>query len=424
MKKTLVVASMLAMLPCAAHAKSMITDNGLDGVTGQAGVSIDMDVRFDVNADTVAWGQKDGSGNTSWIGMKNFTIDNMTVKLRPDILGAVTISTLMDQMEATHPGMTDAQAAGALKLGGAQAVLVDAVVADRGQGVTTANFIAQAAPMTIDVLTADTATGNKAAGTTFVRIGLGSLEIAANNIDFTVGLGKTTGNSAPAASDLSQELGAMHVGNLAIELSGQSTVDIYSTQKLAGQNYGSGVVFDLNVIIDKMTAGALSWGNTTNKVTGTSTSALSAQADASAGYVGLANLNINNLRLTGPVSIQVATVSTDAATAGQQLAAASLQGLSSAAFKTALSNYYYSLYNSVSTPMGSSFVHIGLGTGNSLSGSTLDGSTTALGFSMGSLIADVKVANNADLTGGGTYGTMGINNLKVGMNGWVNIGTH
>ena len=73
--------------------------------------------------------------------------------------------------------------------------------------------------------------------------------------------------------------------------------------------------------------------------------------------------------------------------------------------------------------MSASFVHIGLGTGDSLSGSALTG-TGGFVFGMGSMTADVKVASNADLSGGGSYGSIGINNMKVGVNGWVNIGTH
>lgn len=429
MKKTLVVASMLALLPCAAQAKTMITDNGLEGVTGQAGVSIDMDVRFDVNADTVAWGQNDGT-QTNWIGMKNFKIDNLSVKLRPDLLTAVVTDQLtLNQAVATY-GAGSAQATAA------------------GSSLTAAQQAVK--PLTIDVATvpAGSTDGNKSAGTTYVRIGLGSLEIAAQNIDFTVGLGTTTGGAAPTSSNLSQELGSMHAGNMVIDLNGNSTVDIYAaTQKSGNLSTGSGVVFDLNVIVDKMSAAALSWGNTGGSVTGTSAT-MGAQAATSTGYVGLANMNIADLKITGPVSIQVATVgtsSTDVANAAAAMGAAYVDKQANptdpakaAAYAAKVSAYYYSLYNTIGTgkAMGSSFVHIGLGSGNSVSGPTLvaDASSTnktgysagngALAIGMGSFTADVNVGSTADLQGGGTYGSMAINKLNVGMNGWVNIGTH
>ncbi|GFO56398.1 hypothetical protein GMSM_34050 [Geomonas sp. Red276] len=437
MKKTLVVASMLALLPCAAHAKTMINDSALQGVTGQAGVSIDVDARFDVNADAIGWGQDDGSGKMSWIGMKNFKIDNLTVKLRPDVLGAVTISTLIDQLVAQ--GMTEAQAVATLEAKQpGQVAAIDAVEAARQGGATTAYFISQAAPMRIDVLTADSATGNKAAGTTYVRIGLGSFEIAANSIDFTVALGNTTNHQVVTSSALAQELGSMHLGNMVMDLNGSSKVDIYAANQLNGAaaNSGSGVVFDLDVTVDKLTAAALSWGNTAGSVTSTSGSAAfpsGAQTSTTAGYVGLANMNIAKLHIVGPLSIKVATV--DTSDAGLATAQGNLLGAFATGTPTdqaqALANYYYALYGKVG--MGSSFVHIGLGTGSSMSASTLaydnvaktySVASGALGFTMGSFIADVKVADNNNLTGGGTYGTMGINQMAMGMNGWVNIGTH
>ena len=405
MKKTLAIAAMVAMVPLSAHAKTAITDSDMNKVTGQAGVSIDLDVRMDVTADTVAWGQSDGT-NTNWIGMKGFAIDNLTVKLRPDLLGAVVTDTLT--------------LAGAVQAGAPAATLAAL------QAKIDADKLA-VKPLTIDVATvpAGSTDGNKAAGTSYVRIGLGSLEIAASSIDFTVALGHSAGTAAPTAANLSQELGSVHLGGLQMEMNGASTVDIYSTNPSAAAGKGSGVVFDLAVTIDSLKAASLSWGNTAGSFNGPSTSAMSAPAATSAGYVGLANLNIANMTITGPVSIQVGTVATDTTAAAGTLAAAYAANPASAATAQALSAYYYSLYSSIGSgkPMSASFVHIGLGTGDSLSGSALTG-TGGFVFGMGSMTADVKVASNADLSGGGSYGSIGINNMKVGVNGWVNIGTH
>ena len=431
MKKTLAIAALVAMVPFSAYAKTAITDTDMNKVTGQAGVSIDLDVRVDVSADTIAWGQNDGT-NTNWIGMKNFVINDMTIKLRPDLLTNVVTDqlTLASNAQAAKGGDTAAIAA----MAGLQAKLT----ADE----------ALVKPFTIDVATvpALTTDGNKSAGTTYVRFGLGSLEIAAQNIDFTVALGKSTGTAAPTilntaaatTETLSQELGSVHLGGLVLDLNGSSTVDIYSTNPTATSGQGSGVVFDLAVTIDSLKAASLSWGNTAGTVTGPSTSASSASAKTTAGFVGLSNLNIAALTLTGPISINVATVSSDSSltgTAGALAVAFATAGGSATtlpttgtaaytAYQAALSAYYYSLYTTVG--MSSSFVHFGLGTGNSLSaGSTLAANSGAFQFGMGSMTADVKVASNADLTtGGGTYGSIGISNLKVGVNGWVNIGAH
>ena len=180
MKKTLAIAAMVAMVPLSAHAKTAITDSDMNKVTGQAGVSIDLDVRMDVTADTVAWGQSDGT-NTNWIGMKGFAIDNLTVKLRPDLLGAVVTDTLT--------------LAGAVQAGAPAATLAAL------QAKIDADKLA-VKPLTIDVATvpAGSTDGNKAAGTSYVRIGLGSLEIAASSIDFTVALGHSAGTAAPTAA--------------------------------------------------------------------------------------------------------------------------------------------------------------------------------------------------------------------------------
>ncbi len=492
MKKVLAIAAMATMIPFAAYAKSTISDSEMGKVTGQSGVSIDMDVRVDVTADTMAWGNYDGA-NTNWIGMKNFTIDNMTVRLRPEMLADVVLATLaqayVDAAVADKP-----------------AAAMAFVVASKGK-YTVADLAAQAAllptyklavhPLTIDVATAAAAVDNKAAGTTYVRIGLGSLEIAAKNIDFTVALGQSAGKAAPTLANLSQELGDVHIGGLNVQVNGNSKVDIYSLSQKAVNAAGSGVVFDLDVKIDKLNAASMSWGNKAGTVTGPSGSAASAAATTTAGYVGYKNLAITDMTMVGPISIQVGTVNTsalgvataatafttnmatiapfaaDASTKGATYAAsllatnnalftaggnvldpayvaakaisdadaatyaaaagAYLGNPAKAATETALSNYYYSLYNSVATAVGPSFVHIGIGTGKSESGSALVGPGGFV-FGIGSMYADIAVSNNKDLLGksaylgdtnsAGTYGTMSMSNLKVGINGWVNIGAH
>jgi len=417
--------------------------------------------------------------------MKDFTIDNMTVKLRPDLLAGVVASTLIDQYRNSTNATLAATALAVLTtpkasggFGFTQAYLdaIPAATTGPGELANAASRLAGSEalvkPLTIDVATTTDATnGSKSAGTTYVRIGLGSLEVAASSIDFTVALGNTKSTktttstwvtsggtpvtptdpatpaspAAPQRTDLSQELGNVHIGNLMVDMNGNSTVDIYALRMKSsgGIASGTGVVFDLNVTIDKLSATAMSWGNTgASTLTGPSGSpalpANGATVGSTQGYVGLSNLNIGGLSFTGPVSIQVGTVDTSSPATKGALLTTALATHTGA--DTALSAFYYSLYNSIGTKMGSSFVHIGLGTGNSTSpGSTLANGTGAFVFAMNAMTSDVSVGNNADLlssgthtegatTGiantAGTYGSIGISNLKVGMNGWVNFGTH
>ena len=425
MKKVLAIAAVATMIPFAAHAKSAITDSDMGRVTGQSGVSIDLDVRMDIKADTIAWGNSDGAGTSSWIGMKNFAIDNMTVKLRPEILGQITISGLLDGgktaaqikgvYNASHSDPTEQALYGAL---------VDGVATARAGGADTSYFINKAKPLTIDVATASADDGKKLTGTTYVSIGLGSLQIAADKIGFEVALGKTSG-AAPTNANLNQSLGFMEIDKLVASLNGNSKVDIYAYGQKDNAahtaNANPGVVFDLNVIIDSLTASSVSWGNSAaGAVVGTS-GAYGASTTTSGGFVGMSNLKIGNMTLVGPVSIQVGTVPTyTLAEATTNLAAE----YGTATTAAALSNYYYAMYDKVSKPMGNSFVHIGIGTGNSLTPGTTIGQAGAFNFGIGSMTADIKVSPNADLTAGGTYGSFAMSNLQVGVNGWVNIGAH
>ena len=432
MKKVLVIAAMATMVPFSAYAKTAITDSDMNKVTGQAGVSIDVDINMNITADTFAWGNSDGlaNGKTSWIGMTGFNAQSFTVQLRPDLL-----ATLLAAQGAVL-------ASGGVDPGGLLAT-----------AVTNAETAIR--PFSIDVKTGGTSgSGASLAGITYVHLGLGSLEIGAKSVDFNVALGSTSTGTTPtwsgstiahsSATDLNQELGSVHMGNLLVDLNGGSTVDIYSTNPGADVAKGSGVVFDMNVTIDKIAASAISWGNKPGALVSTSinTGSLGAAPTTTAGYVGLANLNIATMTVVGPVSIQVATVNTSTATLNKALdtinsfttgvttgGGTSTYHATLGDFQAALGAAYYANYNNVATPMGSSVVHIGLGSGNSLD-------TTAaktLNFGIGSMTADVKVANNngllsntgvADTNTAGTYGSMAMSNFKVAMNGWVNIGTH
>lgn len=347
MKKVLAMAAIFAMMPLAAHAKTAISDGDMAAVTGQAGVSINLDVTMDLTMDSAAWGDSDGLGagsNTTagWIGMKDFNANGIKVHARSDYLG------------------------------------------------TPQNLQF----LTIDVATADASNTQYADGTTFVRLGLGTMEIEMNSMSFDVALGQ---NGTRAGLD--QTLGKVTLAGLDMKIHENSYVDILTNQ-LAGQ---TGVTFNSQVQIDSLTASALSWGNSA-----------STYNSGTAGYIGLANLNINNLQLNGQVSFNVATANPSAAftTAGDTnywsqvygqaaIAHALAAGVPAAAANTATLSY----------------VHIGLG----------DSAGNPFAIHMDSFGSDVKLANNAGLTGAlnsATLGSMYAENVDFSIKGWVDIAAH
>ena len=123
------------------------------------------------------------------------------------------------------------------------------------------------------------------------------------------------------------------------------------------------------------------------------------------GWVGLKNLAITNLVITGPVAIDVATI---------------LPG--------ATDNY--ALYRTVG--MSDTFVHIALGNGNAsqVAGSTLDPiagtfSAGTLGIKMATMAADVVLGNTNNFSGvTSTLGSIYVGRALVGVNGWVDIAAH
>jgi hypothetical protein len=97
MKKILKAMALVVclVLPLSAMAMTAIGDNELSSVTGQSGVSINMDVTMDMSVATIAWGDCDGvnngvanissaSGGASegWVGLSNLHINTVRVRLR------------------------------------------------------------------------------------------------------------------------------------------------------------------------------------------------------------------------------------------------------------------------------------------------------------------------------------------------------
>ncbi|HPV30954.1 MAG TPA: hypothetical protein PLT30_15920, partial [Deltaproteobacteria bacterium] len=160
----------------------------------------------------------------------------------------------------------------------------------------TDTFDTYAAPAQLKPITIDVATDpNIYDGATFVRFGLGSLQITMGALDFDVRLG-TDAATLAASGNL---LGVVSIGAMGIYIDPKSYVDIFSDGTC-------GVNIAMNIEIDQFNIGYVSWGDTDGVVNG----GIGApwMAAASAGYVGLANLQIGGpITVAGQLAIDVNT---------------------------------------------------------------------------------------------------------------------
>ena len=261
MKKiyTAIVLLALLVLPMSVMAMTNITDNELSSVTGQAGVSINVDVTANLTVGTVAWGDSDGfTGytNAGFVGIEGL---NLTV-----------------HMSGRHDG--------AFSTGGATAV----------------GYMAND-PITIDVGTSDF-------GFSLVRIGLPTFHITVSTLQTDIFVSGVTAG-APT-STTAQQLGAIYMSGIEIRL-GQSATPAdaasfnagYVTIGAAGLG-NTGINIGFNIAIDSITIGTISYGNTTSILAG------SFGAAATAGYVGVTGLNLDDVNIYGGVAIGIGTLNT------------------------------------------------------------------------------------------------------------------
>jgi hypothetical protein len=284
MKRLLAILAIL-LLPLSVWAMTPVNDSDLSNVTGQAGVNINADVTMNISIGTMAWGDNDGITGVympwttvstgGYIGMTGFNITNLWVRARTDTSDVYnSYSTLF------------------LK------------------------------PITIDVAT-DSSTGHGVAGTTFVRFGLGALEISMDALQFEVALGSHTAtNYIGATPTLNEGLGVVSLGGMGIWINPWSYVDIYNG-RVNNTTTAQGVTFAFNVIIDHFTMDYISWGDRDGLPGGTGAPNNHPPAGFkwissgnTAGYVGLNNFTIGDnshaaITVTGAVSIDVVTTSID-----------------------------------------------------------------------------------------------------------------
>ena len=255
MKKLLTAIALIAclILPLSAMAMSTIADNELSTVTGQAGVSINIDVTANLTIGTVGWGDADGF--TGYTNMGFVGMDNLNMSIH---------------------------------------------VGGRQDGVFSggANYLG-GQPLTIDV-------GTSASGATLVKIGIPTLHITISSLDtniFVSGGALATGPTSVTA----QGLGEVYLSGIDIKMGiGATSAAIdasagYVTIGAAGAG-NTGVNIGFNVGIGSLAIGTVSYGNTTSIL-----SPLFGAA-ATAGYVGISGLTLNNVTVAGGVAIGVGTL--------------------------------------------------------------------------------------------------------------------
>ena len=348
MKRVLTFLAIM-LLPLSVMAMTPVSDQTLSDVTGQAGVNINADLMMDIAIGTLAWGDADGitasGSHPAWgttdgggyVGVTGFDIDGLRIKAR--------------ETDTYHEYAAPAQ----LK------------------------------PITIDVATDP----NIYDGATFVRFGLGSLQITMGALDFDVRLG-TDAATLAASGNL---LGVVSIGAMGIYIDPKSYVDIFSDGTC-------GVNIAMDIEIDQFNIGYVSWGDTDGVVNG-GIGAMPWMAAASAGYVGLANLQIG-----GPITV-AGQLAIDVNTAYAGIYSHGIVGTAPGAAPT-------------------SVVHIQFG--SSVYSDPTAGAADLFSVLVGPITAEVKLDRVAALStiNAGTLGDIYISAFKldIGAGSWVDIWAH
>jgi hypothetical protein len=250
MKKVLAIALAMMLVPFTAFGLEMLEDSTLESVTGQAGVSINLDVHVDATIGTAAWGDADGLDGTNggYVGMLGMTIEDLRVRARED--WALT---------------------------------------------GNAALIGQLEFLTIDVASDATYGGN-----TYVRINPGTFDITMASFDAEVALGDDT--------TLDERLGLVFMTNMLVRLDAGNYVDIYTNG-----GSGVGITMSVNIdTVSFATLGWGDTDGLVDTVAyGVPGALLPNYVDGAytaAGYVGLANFDMTELTVAGTVTIDVVTL--------------------------------------------------------------------------------------------------------------------
>lgn len=253
---------MALCVPCLAFGMTPVAEQELSEVTGAAGVNINADLRMNITMGTMAWGDATGidTGFSSygwattdtgagWVGASGFDIRNLRIKARET---------------------------------------------DTYGGYTTAML----KPITIDVASDPSyVTYN---GATFVRIGLGSLQVSLDEMVMNVGLGN-------AGNNLNQILGSVSLGGMNMYINPTSYVDIYNAKPGAQV----AVFFTFNMLVDRFDMDYMSWGDMDGAPDNVGSGGIPWYTGSTAGYIGLDNLVVDGpIRVAGTVIIDIGSSNT------------------------------------------------------------------------------------------------------------------
>ena len=295
--KSILLFFIIFLFSFSAWSMTPVSDSELADVTGQAGVNINPDLTMNINIGTMAWGDSDGispSAYNPWdlpagssggyVGINDFNITNLTIQAR---------------MESgdTYNGYNTMML---------KPITIDVATVNSPFSVTTTPSWGVAG-----------VTESLPTGTTFVRIGLGALEISMDSMLFNVDLWQRS--NGYATNDLlansAQNLGVVTMGAMSMYINPWSYVDIYSPASAKAGNT-SGVVFAVNVTIDQLNFGYIGWGDKdgiTSSVGSTSGAGITQVTgtdlmhDKAAGYIGLTSLSSGPIAVNGTVGVDINT---------------------------------------------------------------------------------------------------------------------
>lgn len=241
------ICALLMVFPARTPAMAPLADSDLSEIYGGSGVSINPDIMLDITIDTSSWGDSDGiSGYANpWpatasggrVGANNIVISQLHARSR-----------MTDSFSGYDPST-------------------------------------MWKPITIDVATSPSLYN----GATFVRLGLGALEISWDHMQLEVALG-TSGDN------LNQKLGDLYMGRLDLYLNPSSYIDIYNGR---GPDQ-CGVTFTLSSIVDRISMECVSWGDSDGLPLGNigSGGIVWMESGGSQGWIGLHNIEVG-----GPISV-------------------------------------------------------------------------------------------------------------------------
>jgi len=237
-----------------------VSDSDLSNVTGQAGVNINADLIMNVRIGTMAWGDEDGMG----------------------ALAALPYPGWVTTADGGYVGVTDFNLTN---------LRIKARETDTFDTYTTLEL----KPITIDVAQDSTIYG----GRTFVRMGLGSLQVSFDALSMTVALAP----HSTFAGDLTEEMGSVNVGDIAVYIDPCSYIDIFS-------HAGQGVNIVMNIELDEVTLGYVSWGDSDGLPAGNTGAGgcyWMAAGATGPGYIGISDFTFGVIKVSGEVIIDVNT---------------------------------------------------------------------------------------------------------------------